>query len=69
MDVETVYTSGYTPDPASARDVLAFMLTPASAFAPAGDEDELAAVTELLESAKAEALKRWYDAALARLRS
>ena len=57
---ETVYSSGYSPDPRSARDVLAFMLTPVEAFATAADEEEFEAVTELLDTAKMEALKRWY---------
>ena len=41
--------------------MLAFVLTPPEAFAPAGDPDELEAVAELLDSAKAEAIKRWYS--------
>ena len=61
MDVETVYSSAYSPDPRSARDVLAFVLTPIEAFAPAGDPDELEAVAALLGSAKLEAVKRWWD--------
>jgi hypothetical protein len=61
MDVETVYSSAYSPDPRSARDVLAFVLTPIEAFAPAGDADELEAVAALLGSAKLEAVRRWYD--------
>ena len=56
---ETVFASSYAPDPRSARDVLAFVLTPVSAFATVDDPDELAAVTELLGSAKAEAIARW----------
>ena len=56
---ETVYSSSYQPDPASARDVLAFVLTPVEAFAH--DPDELEAVTELLGSAKAEAVRRWFS--------
>ena len=58
---QTLYSSTYTPDPRSARDVLAFVLTPVEAFAQAGDPDELEAVAELLGSAKAEAIKRWYS--------
>jgi hypothetical protein len=56
---ETLYSNSYQPDPRSARDVLAFVLTPVEAFAHA--EDELEAVAELLDSAKAEAIKRWYS--------
>ncbi|MBA3464342.1 MAG: hypothetical protein H0T46_30600 [Deltaproteobacteria bacterium] len=54
---ETLFTSTYTPDPKSALDVLAFVLTPVAAFA--SDPDELEAVTELLGAAKAEAIERW----------
>ena len=57
---ETLYSSTYQPDPASARDVLAFVLTPVEAFAHAEDPDELEAVTELLGEAKEEAIKRWF---------
>ncbi|HEY1816380.1 MAG TPA: hypothetical protein VGL61_31665 [Kofleriaceae bacterium] len=56
---ETLFSSSYQPDPRNARDVLAFVLTPPRAFVH-GD-DELEAVTELLTSAKAEAIKRWYS--------
>ncbi len=59
--METLYTSSYSPDPESALDVLAFVLTPVQAFASADDPDELEAVTELLDSAKEEAIKRWYS--------
>jgi predicted ATP-grasp superfamily ATP-dependent carboligase len=54
---ETLFTSTYTPDPRSALDVLAFVLTPIAAFAT--DPDELEAVAELLGAAKAEAIERW----------
>jgi hypothetical protein len=57
---ETVYSSSYQPDPKSALDVLAFVLTPATAFATADDPDELAAVAEMLDSAKKQALERWF---------
>ncbi len=56
---ETLYSSTYQPDPKSARDVLAFVLTPLAAFAQVDDPDELEAVAELLGSAKEEAIKRW----------
>jgi hypothetical protein len=58
---ETVYSSSYQPDPSSARDVLAFVLTPIEAFAHVDDPDEMEAVSELLGSAKAEAVKRWFS--------
>jgi hypothetical protein len=54
---ETLYSSTYQPDPRRALDVLAFVLTPVEAFA--SDPDEIEAVTELLNSAKAEAIERW----------
>ena len=54
---ETLYSSSYQPDPQSALDVLAFVLTPIGAFA--SDPDELDAVAELLGAAKAEAIERW----------
>jgi hypothetical protein len=57
---ETLYSSSFQPDPTNARDVLAFVLTPATVFAPSGDPDELAAVAELLGRAKQEAIRRWY---------
>jgi hypothetical protein len=61
MVVETVYSSAYSPDPESARDVLAFVLTPIEAFSPGGDPEEREAVAALLGSAKVEAVRRWYD--------
>ena len=54
---ETLFSSTYQPDPASALDVLAFVLTPVEAFA--NDPDELAVVAELLGAAKTEAIERW----------
>lgn len=57
---ETLYSSSYQPDPRSARDVLAFVLTPPEAFAAGGAEEELEAIAELLDTAKAEAIRRWY---------
>ena len=69
---ETLYSSSYQPDPRSARDVLAFVLTPVEAFAQVDDPEELEAVSELLGSAKQEAVKRWFslrDEALEAVRS
>jgi hypothetical protein len=60
MASETLYASGFTPDPGSALDVLAFVLCPPEVFAPTGDPDEIAAVAELIEPAKAEAVRRWH---------
>jgi hypothetical protein len=54
---ETLFSSSYQPDPQSALDVLAFVLTPLGAFA--SDPDELEAVAEILCAAKSEAVERW----------
>ena len=51
MAAETVFASGFTPDPACALDVLAFVLCPPEVFAPTGDPEEIAAVAELIEPA------------------
>lgn len=56
---ETLFSSTYQPDPRRALDVLAFVLTPAEAFA--ADPEELEAVTELLAAAKSEAIERWQN--------
>jgi hypothetical protein len=58
---ETLFSSSYQPDPRSALDVLAFVLTPVEAFASVDDPDEREAVAELLGAAKEEALKRWFS--------
>jgi hypothetical protein len=60
MTAETLYASGFSPDPHSAKDVLAFVLCPAEVFAPSGDPAEIAAVAELIEPAKVEAVRRWH---------
>ena len=54
---ETLFSSSYQPNPQSALDVLAFVLTPINAFA--SDPDELEAVAEILGAAKCEAIERW----------
>lgn len=54
---ETMFSSSFQPNPQSARDVLAFVLTPVGAFA--SDPDELEAVAEILGAAKSEAIARW----------
>jgi hypothetical protein len=58
---ETLYSSSYQPDPKSARDVLAFVLTPVAAFAQVDNPEELEAVTELLGEAKQEAIDRYFS--------
>lgn len=54
---ETVFSSTFQPNPRSALDVLAFVLTPVAAFA--SDPDELEAVAMILGAAKSEAIERW----------
>jgi len=54
---ETLFSSSYQPNPRSALDVLAFVLTPIGAFA--SDPGELEAVAEILGAAKCEAIERW----------
>jgi hypothetical protein len=66
---QVLYQSSMTPDPRSAIDVLAFVLCPLEAFAPAGDADELAAVEQLIQPAKVEAVRRWYQAHTSAARS
>ncbi len=58
-----------SPNPESALDVLAFVLCPARAFAPAGDARELKAVREMMRPMKAEACRRFARLASARRRS
>lgn len=55
---ETLFSSSYQPNPRSALDVLAFVLTPIGAFA--SDPEELEAVAEILGAAKCEAIERWH---------
>jgi len=54
---ETLFSSTYQPNPTSALDVLAFVLTPVDAFASSPDEIE--AVSVILGAAKCEAIERW----------
>ena len=64
-----VYSSEISPDPHSARDVLAFVLCPPGAFVPITGPDEVEAVAELMAPVKAEAVRRWYEAHTASLRN
>jgi hypothetical protein len=57
-----VYSSGFEPDPNDALDVLAFVLCPATVFAPTGSAAERAAIAEMLGPAKEEAIRRWQEA-------
>jgi len=61
--------SSLAPDPESAVDVLAFVLCPASAFAPAGGAEELDAVRAAMRPVKAAAVRRWSKAARRRQRN
>lgn len=54
---EVLYTSARVPNPSSALDVLAFVLTPVAAFVKSSEEHE--AIKALLDSAKQEAVDRW----------
>jgi hypothetical protein len=54
---ETLFSSTYQPNPRSALDVLAFVLTPVGAFA--NGPDEIEAVAAILGAAKSEAIERW----------
>ena len=65
----TTFDTGFAPDPESAADVLAFVLCPSQAFAPTGDPEEWEAIGELMRPVKAEAIRRWSQAAAARKRS
>jgi hypothetical protein len=58
VDPGVVYESPFRPDPASARDVLAFVLTPATAFR-AEDAEDGAMADEIMMHAKQEAVDRW----------
>lgn len=64
--MSALFSSRFQPDPHSARDVLAFVLCPLSVFAPGADEDEIAAVAEMIAPAKREAIRRWQEARRAR---
>ncbi len=60
--IETIYSSPWTPNPSSALDVLAFILTPIAAFAQDGDGPEsIEAIRAVLDSAKQEAVRRWME--------
>lgn len=63
--MEPVFTSAIEPDPHDPVAVLAFVFCPPGVFAPAADEGERQAVAELMAPAKAEAVRRWYEAVLA----
>jgi hypothetical protein len=64
-----VYSSGIVPDPYDAVAVLAFVFCPPGVFAPECDVSEMQAIAELMAPAKAEAVRRWHEVYLARLRN
>ncbi len=55
---ETVYDAGFKPDPANARDVLAFILTPVEVVGPL-EPHEVEPVTAMFNQAKAHAAREW----------
>lgn len=57
-----VYSSGFQPNPLDTIDVLAFVLCSPNAFVPGGDKSDMAAVVELIQPAKEEAIRRWQEA-------
>ena len=58
----------FSPNPASSIDVLAFVLCPAQAFAPDGDDHELAEVREAMLPVKTAAVRRWRQLYAAKFR-
>jgi hypothetical protein len=64
--VESSSSLAFRPDPEKALDVLAFVLCPAEAFAPDGDECELDEIRTIMRPVKAEAIRRWAQAAAAK---
>ena len=57
-----VYSSGIQPDPASARDVLAFVLCPLEVFASCGSQAEKDAIAAVMVPVKEQAVRRWQAA-------
>ncbi len=58
-DPVELFDSGYKPDLASARDVLAFVLTPARAFVGSVPPEEMPECEAMLLAAKQEACEAW----------
>lgn len=56
---ETIYESNLRPNPACARDVLAFVLTPVTAVTGVLDPEDFEAASEMLYEAKQEAVQQW----------
>ena len=53
------FDSGYKPDLSSARDVLAFVLTPSSVFATQVPPEEMPEVEAMLFCAKRQVCEEW----------
>jgi len=58
LSPEVIYDSGFRPNLASARDVLAFMLVPVDVFGPIAP-DEYEEVLLMLNEAKRQAFDEW----------
>lgn len=56
---ETIYENAFRPNPASARDVLAFVLTPVTAVTGVLDPEDFEAASIMLYEAKEEAVQQW----------
>lgn len=54
----TIFDAKFKPNPACARDVLAFVLTPIDVVGPL-DPDEFEGVAELFYEAKEQAVDEW----------
>ena len=67
--MESVFSSLVSPNTLSARDVLAFVLCPASVFVGSGDEEEAMAAAELLAPAKEAAVQRFLEQENRKLRN
>ena len=61
MKPETIYTTPWSPDLNNAKDVLAFLLIPTSAFIDPDDcQATRIAVEATMRRAKQDALLQWY---------
>jgi hypothetical protein len=62
----TVYDAGIEPDPADARNVLAFVLCPPAAFIGGSGDDDLEELASLIAPVKQAAVQRWCSLCRAR---
>ena len=67
--MESVFSTLVSPNSSSARDVLAFVLCPASVLVGAGNEDETFAAAQILAPAKEAAAKRFLERSRHKLRN